>query len=380
LEEIGGLSSIGCLDQVPTIKTQPDHGTLSAGIGHLVYTANADYTGTSDVFTISVDCKGVTYELPVKVFINYGSSQATQVLASTSYTFDLSEVAGIDANCANVVPSILSNPSQGTLTVSRGKIKYTNTNIADYRGTDNFAFAYFCGGQPYIVPVKINIIPKPDNIDEADCWITPPVQQWTMGETRTNETNLSTYAIPLVGNIDNNLSTMEIIIAVTDANGLNGDRPGNNENRYTQHIAIYNGKNIKQTPKIITTTERFCWAANNAYAIVNTTIAGVKMPIIVVAEEDCKLRAYDHNGNVKWISSEVYTTTSDNRDGAPGFYDFNKDGIPEIISNARIFDSGTGAFLGEAAGAGTFTDIPIAADLYGTGNLNLILDRSYNPA
>ncbi|MDR1119996.1 MAG: hypothetical protein LBM08_03680, partial [Dysgonamonadaceae bacterium] len=248
-------------------------------------------------------------------------------------------------------------------------------------GQDSLKYRLTCGTQTSTAVVLINVGDKPDVVKNDACAVDPVFQDWDMQEIRSNETNLSPYSIPVVGDLDGD-GIPEIAIAVggTDAT-IEGVY------RSSQEIAIYQGNNIKATPRYLTTISRYSWNQYLKYGFLKTQINGVDTALIVVAEGNRKLRAYNYPDlNLVWESNQVYHS-SENRLNGPLFADFNKDGIPEITLNGKIFNSSNGEWLCSTPEVinnpydARNTDPSIVADLYNEGKLNLIMaNRIYDVA
>ena len=203
----------------------------------------------------------------------------------------------------------------------------------------------------------------PDNISDAECFVLPPAQTWGITSTRTVAENLSTYQVPIVGDIDGD-GIAEIIVG--------GDIIISGT--LVTKIYIYKGNDLSLPPKSFNTVSPFIWGMQTKYSIGKTKTGGVETVLIVVAESDLYLRAYDHNGTLLWTSDTQYHGTTSSV--SPIFADVDKDGIPEIVVNGRIFNSTNGKLLCSTAANGyTFV-----ANLFDTQNLNILVgNRIYQP-
>ena len=210
----------------------------------------------------------------------------------------------------------------------------------------------------------------PDNIVDADCYVAPPATVWSIAPSKTNEANLSTYQIPIVGDIDGD-GIAEIIVGGDLSEAQGTSTPGN----LVKKIYIYKGNDLSSPPKSFSVIEPFRWNNTTKYSIVKTKIAGYDTSLIVVAEGDRYLRAYNHNGVLVWTSDAEYHV-SNNNDYGPCFADMNNDGIPEIIISGKIFDSTDGKLLCDTGKDGH----TISADINHNGKLVLIVGNSiYEP-
>ncbi len=206
----------------------------------------------------------------------------------------------------------------------------------------------------------------PENIIVSDCFTRPPVQTWSIAFQKSKEFNLSPYQNPVVGDIDGD-GIVEILLSADPKNANTiADRSSNK-------IAIYKGNNIQLPPKIITTRQDYNWDAYTKYAIIRTQIASKDSVIIVVAERDYNLRAYNADGDLIWVSDQKYMTKR-----SPAvtvtFGDLNKDGIPEILINNKVYDSRNGVLLCQTdiSYQGYAICIPLAEDIYLEGKTRFI--------
>ncbi|GHV53515.1 hypothetical protein FACS1894181_17340 [Bacteroidia bacterium] len=135
----------------------------------------------------------------------------------------------------------------------------------------------------------------PDNIITASCFTNPSGQNWSIASSVTAANNLSPYQTVVTGDIDGD-GIVEIICA---ANSQEGDVTidGTSYFRPATHIAIYKGNNIHLAPVLFPTTMPFCWEDKLKYGTVKTTVWGKDSVLIVVAEADHMLRAYNYNGD-----------------------------------------------------------------------------------
>jgi hypothetical protein len=244
----------------------------------------------------------------------------------------------------------------------------------------------------------------PDNISNATCFTTPPQTTWSITES-SNLGVVSTYSPSYVGDLDGD-GLPEI---VTIGNHDKSDNLIGITDHYSTEIAVFknNGNgNFMRTD--ITTTHHFCPFSPGNIAIARVPIGGVLTGIVVVAEADLILRAYNAStGALIWssksndggtdeywynISTLPTTPAGGNRTGygtSIGFADFNNDGVPEIYAGNDIFNAATGRLLcsggnnsnkGFSFYAFETGDIPakgrknmsIAADVLGDSKLELV--------
>ena len=261
-----------------------------------------------------------------------------------------------DYSCLSPIVRFVLPPSHGMAIIVGDKFVYTPD--PDYTGLDSFRYSIQCDGYRDTATVYINIVFVPDNVVDIDCVMDAPniTRNWTIAGTKTAATNLSTYQNALAGDIDGD-GIMEIIVG--------GDVQISGT--LVTKIYIYKGNNLSLAPKSFSVVSPFLWSNVTKYSIGKTTIAGKDSTLIVVAEGDRRLRAYNYNGGLIWTSNADFHATSNNY--APVFADMNNDGIPEIVINGRIFNSTNGHLLC-SSGANGHT---IAADLFHSGKLNLVV-------
>jgi len=244
-------------------------------------------------------------------------------------------------------------------------------------GQDSLRYQIICDGtaSPNLVLVLINVTDKPENVMNDACAVLPVEMVWTI-DGKPSGMMHSPYQVPIVGDLDGD-GIVEIIVSTNP-----GSTTTDGIYRPSSSISIYKGNDISTPYLTFLTVKPYSWDANTKIGAVKTMVensSGVleDTTLIIVAEGDRKLRAYNYNGNFVWESDEVYHS-SDNRFAGFSFADFNKDGIPEILIGGKLFDSSTGNLLCSTTAT---TDLCIAADLFGEGKLNYITgNRIYDVA
>ncbi|MCD7974094.1 MAG: VCBS repeat-containing protein [Candidatus Azobacteroides sp.] len=246
--------------------------------------------------------------------------------------------------------------------------------LAGFSGRDSLEYKVFSSRQNLTATawVYINVYDQPDNLYTDKCTTPAPAQEWGITSTRTNEINLSPYQIPITGDIDGD-GIVEILVSADPQTGtINGIQ------RYSSKIAIYKGDDITRPPTIINTVSPYSWTGISAYAIAKTKLDGKDSTLIVVAEGDRYLRAYNYTGQLIW-TSDVQIHTSEYLFPGIGFADLNRDGIPEILVYGKIFDSVTGKLLCQTPieigdrNLGNNTGLPYGVDLFNDGEMYLVV-------
>jgi hypothetical protein len=230
--------------------------------------------------------------------------------------------------------------------------------------------------------VVFRLYKAPDNIYDADCFEKPPAQVWDIREATALGT-ASTYAPPLVGDLDGD-GRPEIVLPYEHGTIVTAAPVGLNSGHRAQKIKIYKNQGEGAFMETVFQTDQpYTPLMTGCMALARVRIDGRDSAIIVVAEADLRLRAYNYNGVRVWTSTDTWrsggTAVSET---SVGIADFNADGQAEIYTGNRIFDAATGTFL--CAGTGNegegkdgnssyaYHVMTVAADLFGTGKLNLV--------
>jgi uncharacterized repeat protein (TIGR01451 family) len=211
----------------------------------------------------------------------------------------------------------------------------------------------------------------PDNISDADCYVTPPATTWSMRETTlNNDVLIHNYGPLAVGDIDGN-GTVEIIgykesVATTNSY----ESPG-------LKLFHYNTSTNRIELKhefLFATMGGATSATFGAMAIARYNDEGY----IVVSGTDKHLYAYTPDGARKWKSTAQYHA---NEYGTVlGIADFNNDGIPEVYTGDQVFSLANNGNLlcdgGRSNSSGVLNPgtghSTVAADMDGDGQLELV--------
>ena len=227
----------------------------------------------------------------------------------------------------------------------------------------------------------------PDNVDSADCIMSPERSEWGIQVGWSSAPIVANRNIPLVGDLDGD-SIPEIVCFAQ-----------NGESYYFGPISRYNtllvfDGSTKVLKETITLPSPVSGYEAAAYGLVKTA-AGVGL--IIVASYDFKLRAYDITSSNPslpyWISDVDYGSNTGDWSVNLGFADFNQDGHPELYVRNKIYNAETGTLLASVAGSTNtgssyshWTHIthwklssPFAADVCGDAKPELILGNEiYN--
>ena len=254
-----------------------------------------------------------------------------------SRELDITRNDMLPASCTSPVIQILSSPSpSGTATVSGDKISYTPNGTAT---GDTLRYRIHCGdpSKADTATVYINIIERPDNIFDADCYTDPPGTLFTFKELMTSPSaNVHALSTPLAGDIDGD-GLIEIVVAA-----YNGGASTSGLHIFKIH------KNNTITLQQTITTPNYHAEVGAAYAIAN--VDGGTYSAIFVATDNSNASASDKMQLIKYTfdgtsysesARRTYSTTNRRQAPAPAIADFNGDGIPEVVVYDKVYNART---------------------------------------
>ncbi|MDR1525535.1 MAG: VCBS repeat-containing protein, partial [Tannerella sp.] len=282
----------------------------------------------------------------------------------------------LPASYISLAVNILDDPAQtSTATVSGSNIFYTP---AAGKTADTLRYRIHCGNAAFADTATIYIVikEKPDNVDDADCFVEPPDMNWGIVlEWSSTETDVYPHVIPLIGDMNND-SIPEIAVFTTE-----GLTTGHSQ-QLVKTIAIYDTRTRSRITKFSLPSTVPGYEINT-WGMVRKSTDTV---LIVVATLDFKIRAYDYSGTLKWTSDTDYGSTNGEFSTTIGFADFNRDGTPELYLNNKIYNADNGHLLATSDGGtnrgaafgcwsgstGWKMVANYAADVLETGDLQLI--------
>ncbi|MDR1056645.1 MAG: GEVED domain-containing protein, partial [Prevotellaceae bacterium] len=288
-----------------------------------------------------------------------GSSTSINVLDNDYY---------LPSCAATLSPTVTVNGTRGSATLgSDGTLSYTPTST-DFVGYDSITYQISCNGDA-TAKVYFTIIPKPDNVSDADCFIEAPELNWTIAELTPMSTELVNVYGPLtVGDLDND-GNIEVIILGTI--GYSDYQCKTMKVFYYDKIT--NGLKLKKSFD-------FPGAMENDYRGSSVIFRHNGQGYLVVANRnDGYLYAFDVDGVPLWKSTAQFTTVTPAIANV-GVADFNNDGVPEIYAGNAIF-AYDGTFICRGSGnKGLYRYYPadrellstFAVDFDGDGKLELV--------
>ncbi len=285
----------------------------------------------------------MTQTVTVTVENCYGArDDYATLLCNTKDTIDVLANDGFPASCASsVVPVITISPTKGTATVVNKKMVYTP--VTNFFGKDSLTYSTNCSGTITTAKVYLTVLDYPDNISNADCYITPPGTPFTFKElTRSSNNNVHTLSSPVCGDIDND-GKIEIIV------------PQSTSTDHTANLLIYelNPATNQLTLQQTLTTPYFFAEGGSSYSIAK--VDGNNYAAIFLATSNSssnsasnkmQLIKYTYNGSIYTESGrQTYSTTNRCQAPAPVITDFNGDGIAEVAVYDKVYNAKTMTLL-----------------------------------
>jgi hypothetical protein len=201
--------------------------------------------------------------------------------------------------------------------------------------------------------LSIRVADKPDNISEADGYVTQPAQTWSFKESMTSESLgvlVDNSCIPLVGNVDNDGKT-EIIVF---GKGFAGAQAV--DSIYIFEVDADNTLRMQQEMKVVSINR-----VNNPYAIAR--VDGNEYAALFFCTSHYKDEMGNTNGAdskhlMKYVYNpatqqyefawkQEYSSRADRAMGQPVIVDFNGDGVAEVLVLDKVFNAQTGALLAD---------------------------------
>jgi len=176
------------------------------------------------------------------------------------------------------------------------------------------------------VILNLLVLDLPDNVDSANCFITPTATTWGMKLFSSSSAHAHRNYTPLAGDLDGD--GIPEIVAVSDISSSLTLTvfAGNNLSKYVSQV-------VSPTPLSTFTISPF-----GLIRVADKTNPGKYLGLIIV-RTDNGLKSYKlENINNSYNLSLIATNNFSVPDGAVSFADFNNDGIPEVYIGNCVFD------------------------------------------
>jgi hypothetical protein len=279
----------------------------------------------------------------------------TGQIGAVTYSWTLTDVTpggpavaglGTTSGSSNIIPA-------RTFTLSAGKtsavLRYAITATDTYSG----------GTCQQSQAIMVQIRQMPDNVSDADCYITPPASTWNIEARATSNASVYYLATPFAGDLDGD-GRLEVVVPGVGIGG-NG-QPASSILIFDDQLQLKRTISTPVMPEYGTMTFLIADVDNDGQGE------------IVVATTARTLVCYAHDGSTKWTSNGTYTTDDIYYCPSLAVADINGDGYAEILAVNKIFDAATGRVLvtlpaggrGFAAG-GPPSYMPVFADVDNDG-------------
>ncbi|MCP4442099.1 MAG: hypothetical protein GY810_24580, partial [Aureispira sp.] len=317
-------------EQSRSLEVSPNGSFISVGI-----TSGTGFGG-QDLYIVKADTAGNTNcsESPYTPFDQTISiTTGNAVLTTTNQTIG-NTVADIGLNATNQVTTICATPCL--------------TEICDNGIDDDGDGLIDCYDPDCCASCEDNYYNTCPNVSCVDTFLSP---SFSIKQTWQSAQNVTNWGVSAIGDVDNDGNT-EVI-------GFRSDGAG----------YAFNGQNgaVKYTYNSGSPTN------SNGYPAIGNLDADPEGEIVI--KQGNNLCVYEHDGTLKWSVA----ITIDPGDNTPGIYDFNEDGIPEIVYGRKIYSSSNGLLLATGTGArGKCIDYGVGGLVVGA-NLLEVSDCAGNP-
>jgi uncharacterized repeat protein (TIGR01451 family) len=287
---------------------------------------------------------------------------------STNTSLDVITNDILPTTCSALTIQVINIPLHGSASVSGSNILYTpNTGATG----DTLRYSIHCGdvSKADTATVYINLVNKPDNVVDVDCWVEPEAQEWMIQKFESIGL-VKTYAQFLVGDMNDD--------GFPDIVGMHGPHTDANPRQAPNKIKIFYGPDFTVVDSITgIAPEHHSFGAIGKIKVGEPNI--YESLIFYRNASTNRLYAVRADGTSPWANGYV----SCNLKGIIGLADFNGDGWTEVYVGNKIFDAATGKLLadggsnnsGKAALMTTYSGYvayPQAIDILGDANLELV--------
>ncbi|MBK5720288.1 hypothetical protein JGH11_05345 [Dysgonomonas sp. Marseille-P4677] len=331
-------------DPSSLLVTKPLGVSLAPGSSTELELMELDIKNMAANYSIRLQDDGTTYPAPGSYMdcnMNNNTVSVSGIFANNDNLLAfMDKTNSLHITSNDVIPTTCSTPSvillelpkHGTATPNGSFIDYTPDT--DYIGNDTLKYQISCGSGTSAAYVYINVVPQPDNISDATCYIEPPKQTWSVNEVVIkNTTQYDVGQPPYVGDVDGD-GKPEILALRASSNIidiLKGD--GTLKKSITINYSYVGAVPIAAIGRIKYNNEKDT------------------MLIVSISSSTKKLHGYNIDGKLLWNSSTDYGAQP--YGAAVNLADIDGDGWAELIVRNKIFAAESGKLLLEIPGGNT---------------------------
>ena len=361
----------------PNIHVADANNTVISFYVHLQATTFTNYIGNTPVsvttyydeagLAIALDQSGTFYQ-PLLWNVNCEGCEADDEMvninnwtriesnigeigfASGNYNFDFLHVneGGAGMGVDNI---LIYGPRQDTIPAEVSALSagtYTRTETVIRKGcvpvTVTVHWTIVGDGEPDTPtpgPGTVSNANMPDNVMDIDCSFYPDGAAWTIVNEWSSDRSVkpvSNLVAPLVGDLDGDGTPEIVCFGATDQSTTLPYR--------VKELLVFDGA-THAIKKVIFLPSYASSFTASPYGLVREGGKG----LIVVAHDDCYLRAYDITAPdaLVWKSDEKYCNSGDQYTTV-AFGDLDNDGHAEVVVRNKVFDVATGRLLATATG------------------------------
>lgn len=182
----------------------------------------------------------------------------------------------------------------------------------------------------------------------------------------SNSTRVAVYSTPVAADIDGD-GIVELLVMANDSITIASGRA-------TKNIRVFNGATGALEQTII--TPYMGWSSTSSLGIADVDGDGLGEVFILTSGSSINadpadrgvLICYENDGTLKWKSNSIAGYVQLDFNSSVNFADFNGDGIAEVYTYSKIFNSQTGVLLAEGGTSNNVGRSSLVSSLGNAGN------------